>query len=133
MTALQSSQPPHQIEPGVWVVVFGELSLFTLFFTIFLYYRGHSPELFEASRLTLRQDLGALNTLILITGSWCVACAVQALRKTETQGLAPRRLVGALICGGAFVIVKAFEYGGAYRDGVNVLTDEFYMFYFIFF
>ena len=131
MTDLKGGEEPHQIELGVWVVVFGELSLFTLFFTIFLYYRGHSPELFESSRLTLHQDLGALNTMILITSSWCVAAAVRALRKIETRGLAPRRLAGALTCGAAFVFVKVIEYGGAYRDGVTVLTNEFYMFYFM--
>ena len=35
---------PFPVEAGVWVIVLGELSVFTLFFTTFLYYRALSPD-----------------------------------------------------------------------------------------
>jgi len=131
VSAAAGEAEPLQAEAGVWVVVLGELSLFTLLFTTFLYYRGLSPELFEASRLTLNQALGALNTLLLLASSWCVATAVRALRKFDERARALPRLFGALACGVAFVVVKVFEYSGAVLDGINVLTDEFFMFYFM--
>jgi nitric oxide reductase NorE protein len=131
MKAVSGEPEPYPVEAGVWVVVLGELCVFTLFFTTFLYYRALSPELFEESRALLRQDLGALNTIILLTSSWCVASAVKALRSTETRPRALPLLVGALACGAAFVVVKVFEYGGAINDGINVLTDGFFMFYFM--
>lgn len=121
---------PHSIEIGIWVVVLGELTLFTIFFTTFLYYRGQSPEVFEISRASLRTDLGALNTVLLITSSWFVAVAARKLRVGE-HSIGSRYFAGALICGVSFVVVKIAEYGGAYHSGVNVLTDDFYMFYFM--
>ncbi len=122
---------PNQVEAGVWVVVLGELSVFTLFFTTFLYYRALSIDLFHASSATLSQTLGLLNTLILLGSSWFVATAVNALREVDRRRRALPHLAGALCCGAAFVAVKVFEYGRAFREGVNVLTDEFYMFYFM--
>jgi nitric oxide reductase NorE protein len=131
MTAIVDQPAPFPVEAGVWVVVLGELCVFTLFFTTFLYYRALSPELFEESRALLRQDLGALNTIILLTSSWCVASAVRALRSAETRPRAMSLLLGALGCGAVFVVVKVFEYGGAINAGINVLTDGFFMFYFM--
>lgn len=131
MTDTVSEPAPFPVEEGVWVVVLGELCVFTLFFTTFLYYRAFSPELFEQSRALLRQDLGALNTIILLTSSWCVATAVRALRSVDGRQRALPLLLGALSCGVAFIIVKMFEYGGAINAGINVLTDEFFMFYFM--
>ena len=122
---------PLPVEAGVWVVVLGELCVFTLFFTTFLYYRALSPELFDSSRATLSQGLGAVNTLLLLTSSWCVASAVRTLRNAGERKRALPRFVGAVICGAAFVVVKVFEYGGAFNSGVNVLTDDFFMFYFM--
>ena len=119
------------VEIGVWVVVIGELFVFSLFFATFLYYRSLSPELFDTSRATLRQDIGAMNTMILLASSWFVAAAVQKLGTTEKRQQALPYLVCALTCGVAFVAVKIFEYAVAATDGLNVLTDSFYMFYFM--
>lgn len=131
MSSANARTPPLPVESGIWVVVFGELSIFTLFFSVFLYYRALSPELFAASSATLDQGLGALNTVILLTSSWFVASAVTAIQQAGGRERALRYFSCALACGAAFVLVKVFEYGGALRDGVNVLTDEFFMFYFM--
>lgn len=131
MTTTTQQPEPFPVEGGVWVVVLGELCVFTLFFTTFLYYRAFSPEQFEESRALLRQDLGALNTLILLTSSWCVASAVKSLAIVEQRPRALALLRGALGCGAAFVAVKIFEYTGAINAGINVLSDEFFMFYFM--
>jgi nitric oxide reductase NorE protein len=128
---VKGDRKPAQLEAGVWIVVLGELSVFTLFFTTFLYYRALSPSLFHASSATLSRDLGLLNTLILLGSSWFVASGVNALRTVNGRRRALSYFVGALGCGAAFVVVKVFEYGSAFREGVNVLTDEFFMFYFM--
>ena len=131
MSATADQVEPLPVETGVWVVVLGELCVFTLFFATFLYYRALSPELFEASSATLSRNLGALNTMILLASSWCVASAVNALRSTRGRQQTLPYLLCAIGCGIAFVIVKVFEYGGAIGNGVNILTDDFYMFYFM--
>ena len=131
MTAAADRVEHLPVETGVWIVVLGELSVFTLFFVTFLFYRGLSPELYEASSSLLRRDLGAINTLILLASSWCVASAAIALRVTGASRRALAYLAAAIALGLAFVVVKVFEYWGAIANGVNVLTDEFFMFYFM--
>jgi heme/copper-type cytochrome/quinol oxidase subunit 3 len=43
MSAIANEVEPFPVEAGVWVVVLGELCVFTLFFTTFLYYRAFAP------------------------------------------------------------------------------------------
>ena len=131
MTATTDRVAHLPVEAGVWVVVLGELCVFTLFFGTFLYYRALSPELFEASSGLLRRDLGALNTMILLASSWCVASFANALRTGGESGRGLTYLAGAIGCGLAFIVVKVFEYWAAIASGVNVLTDDFFMFYFM--
>ena len=120
-----------QVEEGVWVVVLGELCVFTLFFATFLYYRAQAPLVFEASSETLNQGIGALYTLLLLASSWCVASAIRALSSAQGQRRALPYLYCALLCGAAFVVVKGFEYSAKFSDGVTVLSNNFYMFYFM--
>jgi nitric oxide reductase NorE protein len=70
-----------------------------------------------------------VNTLLLITGSWCVAHAVQAaeLHKRRTT---LRWLVAAQACGTAFVVLKLSEYADKAAAGIDLETNVFYMFYF---
>lgn len=131
MTAAVDRVEHLPVETGVWVVVLGELSVFTLFFVTFLYYRGLSPDLFEVSSGLLRRDLGAVNTLILLASSWCVASAAIALRVTGADRRTLAYLAAAVACGLVFVAVKILEYWSAITSGVNILTDEFFMFYFM--
>ena len=95
MSTTAGELEPFPVEAGVWVIVLGELCVFTLFFVTFLYYRAFSPEVFEASRITLSQGLGALNTLLLLTSSWFVASAVRALCGFTDRRKALHHFVGA--------------------------------------
>ncbi len=119
------------VETGVWLVVLGELCVFTLFFATFLYYRSLSPELFDASQAILRQDLGALMTILLLASSWCVASAVQQLNLGDRRRQVLIYLVSAMLCGAAFITIKIVEYVAANAEGVSVLTNDFFMFYFM--
>jgi nitric oxide reductase NorE protein len=117
-------------EAGIWVLVFGDLTIFALFFGTFTFYRGLEPELFRSSQLVLNRPLGVLNTLLLLTSSWLVVGAVESMRAGG-----PRRaghlLLGAISCGAGFVAVKYFEYGAALRGGFTPATNDFFMFYFV--
>jgi nitric oxide reductase NorE protein len=68
---------------------------------------------------------------VLLASSWCVACAVKALHPCAWQRQAVAYLTGAFGFGIVFVVVKVFEYTSAIKGGVNVLTDDFFMFYFM--
>jgi nitric oxide reductase NorE protein len=116
-------------EPGVWVLIGGDLVLFSFLFATFLFYRGEATDLFAAGRAQLDQTLGLLNTLLMLTSSWFVASGVAASRQGR-EGIPQRCFALALACGAAFVVVKYFEYGDKLRSGVTMMTNDFFMFYF---
>jgi nitric oxide reductase NorE protein len=118
-------------EPGVWVLIGGDMLVFSAFFLTFIVYRGDAPAAYAASAGSLNLLFGTLNTLLLLTSSWYVAGAVEAAR----GGRAPRavRLLSiAMLCGGGFVVVKFFEYREKILAGHGLVGDDFFTFYFMF-
>ena len=67
-------------EPGVWILLFGDMLVFAVFFVLFMYQRAQAPELFDASRHTLNVGIGLANTVILLTSSLLVVTAIRAVR-----------------------------------------------------
>lgn len=127
------TQPTPRVpgEPGVWVLLSGDLLIFTVLFAVYLSRRAQDPALFATSQDHLNRTLGAVNTLILLTSSLLVALAVKALRDSRIRSLsAPLTVVGALI-GGCFVVIKAIEYRQKLSAGITPGTNEFYMYYFV--
>lgn len=117
-------------EEGIWVLIFGDMLLFGVFFATYLYYRGREPELFSTSQLTLNLDYGAFNTLLLLTSSLFVVVGIRALRNA-VRGVAPAMFVGAFLCGAGFGLIKFLEYGAKISDGITPGTNTFYMYYFV--
>ncbi len=113
---------------GVWLVILMELLTFAILFASFAFARAREVDVFNASQATLNLNAGALNTVLLISGSWCVASAVAAVQRNASVAGA-RWLLGALVCGGGFVVVKLTEYAHKLADGVDLSTNTFYMFY----
>jgi nitric oxide reductase NorE protein len=117
-------------EPGVWILLFGDMLVFGVFFATFMYQRSLAPELFDESRQTLSIGIGLANTLILLTSSLFVVTAIRAIR--SSQRLAARwLLVGALACGLAFVGLKVVEYTAKVHEGHTPNQNAFYLYYFI--
>lgn len=127
----QTSQRHVPGEPGLWVLLFGDMIVFTLLFTVYLHQRGMEPGLFAESQRALHPALGATNTLVLLTSSILVVFATYALRRPELHHLArPLILAGALV-GSGFVAIKTFEYHQMLAAGITPSTNEFFMFYFV--
>lgn len=106
-----------------------DMAMFGLLFASFVVDRGKQAELFEASRRLLNPDIGGINTLILLTSSWLVALAVEAARRNQDLR-ASRLLGGAIACGLAFGLSKAFEYGQKLRAGISLLSNPFFSYYY---
>lgn len=104
--------------------------IFAVLFASFMQERLGAPAVFEASRQTLNASLGGLDTLILLTSSWMVALAIQAL-KSDRLNAVPGYLFGAVSTGLLFVASKSFEYFQELAQGITPLTDAFYTWYFI--
>jgi len=117
-------------ETGLWVLVLGDLTVFALFFSAFAFYRSRDVELYQASQATLNRHYGVANTLLLLTGSWLVALALESARN-RLPSRAARLLVLAIGCGSAFAVVKYCEYGEKVRAGIGPATNDFFMYYFV--
>ncbi len=121
----------HAYPPGdlaIWVFILAELVAFFVLFVTYAFTRLRHLELFNEMQRTLDSDAGMLNTLLLITGSWCVARAVAAIKANRGPQSA-RWLLAAIFTGMGFLVVKYFEYGAKFAAGISLDTNLFYTFY----
>lgn len=130
--AALSGAPPSRL-PGdrdVWMFICGELLMFGAFFAAYIFTRAQNVELFDQSQRQLDQAIGAFNTVLLVTSSWLVALAVAAVRRGRNDAAA-RGLLGGILFGLGFLVVKHFEYSAKFSAGITMLTNDFFMFYFV--
>jgi nitric oxide reductase NorE protein len=114
---------------GVWVAIGADSVIFAILFMSFMQARLKDPAVFEASRQTLNMHLGGIDTLILLTSSWSVALAIQALKRDLADRL-PRYVLGGALTGLMFMVSKSIEYFQKFADGLTPATNDFYMWYF---
>jgi len=100
-------------EGGIWILICGDLLVFSLFFVTLLYYREGNLEVFNASAAQLNQALGALNTVFMLSSS-CL-WPWQSARRAATRGSGPRCAFAlALLCGVGF----------CNREGVRIRRED---------
>jgi nitric oxide reductase NorE protein len=114
---------------GLWVAIGADAVIFAVLFMSFMHDRLRDPAVFESSRQTLNTNFGGVDTLILLTSSWSVALAVQALKRGLVDAM-PRYLLGGVLTGLMFMMSKGFEYGQKFIHGITPATNDFYMWYF---
>jgi nitric oxide reductase NorE protein len=114
---------------GIWVFIGADSVIFAILFLTFMQDRLKNPALFEASRHTLNMNLGGIDTMILLTSSWSVALAIQALKRDLIERV-PRYLLGGVLTGLMFVVSKSIEYFQKFAHGLTPGTNPFYMWYF---
>jgi nitric oxide reductase NorE protein len=112
------------------VLILGDMTIFVLFFSAFLQARGVEPDIFRASQAQLTPGIAFLNTIILLTSSWAVVMALQAVRRSQLRD-AQRLLILALICGAGFIGLKGLEYAEKIAHGIGPTTNNFFMYYFV--
>jgi nitric oxide reductase NorE protein len=113
---------------AVWLIILAELLAFGILFLSYAFARTFDVALFNASQRTLDLNSGAINTALLISGSWCVVRAVQAV-KLDASAAGTRWLLAALACGSGFVVIKVLEFSDKAQAGIDLSTNTFYMFY----
>ncbi|KUI34256.1 cytochrome c oxidase subunit 3 [Mycobacterium sp. GA-2829] len=117
-------------EEGMWVFIFGDMTVFALLFSVYLYYRGQDVATFDESQLQLNQTFGVVNTLVLLTSSLLVVTAVRAVRRDDLR-LARLLTYGAILCGVIFVINKVIEYSEKLANGIVPATNQFFMYFYV--
>ncbi|MGV1003752.1 MAG: cytochrome c oxidase subunit 3 family protein [Candidatus Nanopelagicales bacterium] len=115
---------------GIWALIGADAVVFAILFATFMQERRSNLAVFEAGRQTLNLNLGGIDTLILLTSSWCVAMAIQALRGDRREEVSRYLLAGALT-GALFAVSKTVEYLQKISHGITPATDSFYMWYFV--
>lgn len=115
---------------AMWFVIALEMLTFGLLFVVYSVARAQDPSTFRTGQASLNLHLGAVNTLFLLTGSWCTARGVLALRRARVNAGA-RWLWGAAAFGVVFLLVKGFEYRQKLHAGYDLDTDAFWMFYYL--
>lgn len=117
-------------EQGTWVLLFGDMLVFGVFFGTFLVERASAPQLFDQGRQTLHLDVGLTNTLVLLTSSLCVVAYLAALR-SGAGDVAARAAGTAIGLGVLFVALKVYEYVSLVAAGYGPGAGDFYLYYFI--
>ena len=116
-------------EEGAWIFIVGDMMVFGLFFIVYLYHRGYAVSSFSDSQELLNQHYGALNTLLLLSSSWFIVMAINAVRKNKGSE-AQRLILMGIFCGIGFIFIKILEYAEKIRDGYYLTTNDFFMFYY---
>jgi nitric oxide reductase NorE protein len=126
-------RPPREAHPpgdlAIWFFILAELLAFAVFFTAYAFARAHDVALFNEMQEQVNRNAGALNTVFLVSASWCVARAVHAVEQRNRPALGARWLAGGIGFAAAFVVVKCFEYAAKFGAGINLSTNTFWMFY----
>ncbi|WNC73792.1 cytochrome c oxidase subunit 3 [Thalassotalea psychrophila] len=117
-------------ELGVWLFIIGDMLVFTALFVSYAMQRSDQVTLFTHSQTMLNQSFGVINTLLLLTGSLFVVLALHSARNGYKRALT-RFLLLAISTGLLFFIVKIFEYSEKISQGYNLLSNDFFMYYFM--
>ncbi|MBE9560470.1 MAG: cytochrome c oxidase subunit 3 family protein [Proteobacteria bacterium] len=113
---------------AIWFFIFAELLVFAIAFISYAVVRIQNVDMFNQYQLTLNRELGAANTLLLITASYFVVRAIHAIRLDDVKSCV-RWLYASLACGSGFLLLKSLEYYDKFSEGIGLSTNTFYMFY----
>jgi nitric oxide reductase NorE protein len=107
------------------------MAVFAILFALYLHGRGHEPALYAASQTALNRNLGAINTVVLLTSSLLVVFATRATRNQRWRPYSHRLTLAGVGVGSCFVIVKVIEYHEKVAAGITPSTNKFFMYYFV--
>jgi nitric oxide reductase NorE protein len=117
-------------ETSMWFFVIGDLLIFAVYFVGYIYFRGQHQGLFLQSQARLNVDIGAANTVMLLTSSLFVALGTAAARAGNSSN-ALREWVIAFGFGAAFLLLKLFEWIPEISAGLTPGQNLFFMYYFV--
>jgi len=130
-TDQQADQQTTGILPGdfaIWIFIFAELLVFGIFFIIYAVIRAQNIALFNQYQDTLNREIGAINTVLLITASYFVVRAIHAIREDQADSCA-RWLGASMAAGAGFLMLKSIEFYDKFSAGIGLDTNTFYFFY----
>lgn len=117
-------------EPSMWFFIIGDLLIFGVYFVFYMVYRGQEPDVFLESQQHLHQQIGVVNTIVLLSSSLLVALGTQAARARKDHDAFA--LFGlALGVGAIFPVLKILEWVPEIGAGLTPGSNLFFMFYYV--
>lgn len=113
---------------AIWIFIFAELSAFAILFAAYAITRNTHLELFNAAQTHINKTYGYINTILLLTSSYCVALANRHIKEGR-RSACTRSLVYAMTLGAAFLAVKTAEFNTDFAHGITISSNLFDMFY----
>lgn len=117
-------------EASMWVFVLGDMVIFAIYYLIFMIERTRERNVFLESQGHLSQNIGLINTLVMLTSSWFVARAVRASRAGD-HSRAMKLTTSGILCGALFILIKVYEWSTEINRGFTLPKNDFFMFYFM--
>jgi len=133
MTVTTNERPRIEEPPGgllVWLIVGLEVITFGVGLAVFAAESTAQAAVFRRGREELNQGIALANTLILLTGGWCMANSIARLRGGEVRA-AGRWIVGAMVSAAFFLGLKSCEYADKIGHGHGLHADSFYTLYWL--
>ena len=115
----------HAVRLGMWLFLGTEVLLFAGLFLGYTVYRHFYHHTFHEASRTLQLNLGALNTVVLITSSFTVAIGYWAIKQGKNR-LCAAMLGTTILFALTFLGVKSVEYHTKFVEGA--LPGKFYHF-----
>lgn len=113
---------------AIWIFIFAELLVFGVLFLAYAVARRSHIELFNSEQALLDRRGGLINTLVLISSSYAMACAGAAMRADRVRACAAW-LSGAWVLGAVFITLKCMEFSHDAAIGMDLSRNLFDMFY----
>ena len=114
---------------GIWAGICAEFVEFTMMFVIYFVARLNHPEAFKLGPTAIWTTAGVVNTVLMVTSSYFIACAVSAMRAGNTQR-SQRWMIAAIITALGYPIMKFHEIGWNLSHDIYGTTGVFFTVYY---
>ena len=114
---------------GIWAGICAEFVEFTMMFVIYFVARLNHPEAFKLGPTAIWTTAGVVNTVLMVTSSYFIACAVSAMRVGNTQR-SQRWMIAAIITALGYPVMKFHEIGWNLSHDIYGTTGVFFTVYY---
>jgi cytochrome c oxidase subunit 3 len=110
---------------GMWIFLLTEILMFGGLFVAYAVFRSSNPDMFYNAHKFLDVELGAINTIVLITSSLTVALAIYSIQHDRKKATI-RYLAITVLLAAVFMVIKYFEY--SHKIHLGQLPGKYYTF-----
>jgi|SaaInlV_120m_DNA_4_1040238.scaffolds.fasta_scaffold01729_10 cytochrome c oxidase subunit 3 len=114
---------------GMWAGILAEMTEFGLLFGVYFVARFYNPESFQLGPGQINTLAGTANTVMMISGSYFVAKAIQTIR-IDNRAATLRWLFLVLLTIVGYATIKSLEIQWNIENGVNGRSGVFFTVYY---